>query len=358
MKFKLLEFDKNASYFSSLIENREEDKRFLPCRAFRKTTRNFYNNYVNEVLIPIRKEDLPRNKQGYEDFNKTIEHKLRGKSVKDKINIITFFGEKTLNLREMMSFEDINLLADFEQRYNDHLISFPFTLKFRKEDYLTDKIFEDIKKTFTNFVSTLQTTNILGYVPAQVSHRSVEKFIKLYLDIGFTIKTPVGKKNFIPLLIDCKNSTPDRFKRTLAKLRRLKLKYLKEGYYLFYYGFSLGCPRVGGKKNIRTKIVAKDFLLSFLGFDIIGASHARTHVGGGGGKSNEEKVVGKFDLGDFNYHLARVQRKKSEEVRKGNLSIQTEYLDSLSRKLKGNREIVTKELKKRKEADKYIENYK
>ena len=70
-------------------------------------------------------------------------------------------------------------------------------------------------------------------------------------------------------------------------MRQLKLKYLDEGFYLSYYGFGLGTPRVSEKKQINTTL-AKEFLLSFLGFDIIGGSHTRIKPGGGGNSFDEK----------------------------------------------------------------------
>ena len=49
-------------------------------------------------------------------YNKNIEPKLKKKSVPDKVNLITFYGDNTMSLEELLSFKDVNLLSDFEQR--------------------------------------------------------------------------------------------------------------------------------------------------------------------------------------------------------------------------------------------------
>ena len=154
MKVELVGSGENSSYFHTTIANREHDKRLLPARAFRKTQKEFEGQYINEVLIPISADDLPDNKEGYDLFDRTIEPKLSKKTVKDKINIITFFGDKSLELKDLLSFEDINLLTDFNQRYNDHFVTLPFTLKFRDKSTEPDEIYDDIKSLYSDFTST------------------------------------------------------------------------------------------------------------------------------------------------------------------------------------------------------------
>lgn len=354
MKIKLTEFDEEASFFTSILQNRENDTHFLPTRAYRKSYSEFYDKYINEVLIGITKNDLTQS--GYENFNRTIEERLKKKSIGNKINIITFFGDKDVDLRELLSFEDINLLADFEQRYNDHLVSYPFTLKFQDDTYNAENILSDIQSTYRDFISTLKTSNILGYIPSYVSHRDLDGFIRLYTDSGSSIETPLGKLNYVPLMVDLKNSLPDKFKRSLAKLRQLKVAYLKEGYYLSYYGFGVGTPRVSQKRNIE-QTLAKEFLLSFLGFDIVGGSHARI-AGGGGGNPSDEKSTGVFNSDDFNYHLTRVSSKLYPRIKPQNFAAQTDYLLSLNQRMSKERTVAQSELERRPEAFEYIESYK
>jgi hypothetical protein len=188
VKVQLSSFDTEASYFHSTIENAEKEAQLLPCRALRKINSQFYGQYINEVLIGVRKSDLPSNADGYEQFDRNIENKINKKAVKDKINIISFFGEKTIDMSDFLSFEDINLLYDFEQRYNDHYVTLPFTLKFRQNDYKATQIFDEIKKYFSDFSSTIKTSNLLGYIPAYVSFRNLDNYIKLYSDHSGVIK--------------------------------------------------------------------------------------------------------------------------------------------------------------------------
>ena len=354
MKLELKEYDDDASFFHLTMENIEEDKKVLPCRAYRKTWAEFYGNYVNEVVVGIKKDDLPENPKGYELFDKTIEPKLNKKTVKNKINIITFFAESTLELSDLLSFEDVNLLADFEQRYNDHLVTLPFTFKFREPVTQTTKILEDIKNSYSDFISTIKTSNLLGYVPAYTSFRDLDKFIKLYTDNDLSIKSHFGKLNFVPLMVDFKNSSPDNYMRSLAKLCNLKKQYLEEGYYLFYYGFSPRNSRVSQKRNI-DETLAKDFLLSYLGFDVIGASFAQFKKGGA---PSETTAAGVFDATDFKYRLQVLDTKEYNRVKPRNYTKQTNYLKTISENLGNDSSGAIKELTKRKEAYEYVQLYK
>ncbi len=353
MKLELKEHDDIASFFYSTMENRENDKYVLPCRAYRKSYAEFYGNYINEVVVGIKKEDLPDNPKGYEIFDKNIEPKLNQKTVKNKINFITFFGDKTIELSDLLSFEDINLLADFQQRYNDHFVAMPFTFKFRDPATPAIKILEDIKKSYSDFSSTITTSNLLGYVPAYISFRELENFVKLYANNNLSIKSHIGNLNFVPLMIDLKNSSPDSFMRSLSKLHSLKKQYLKEGYYLFYYGFSPRAPSVNQKRN---ETLAKEFLLAYLGFDVIGASFAMINQGGGSSATN---TAPNFDPTDFKYHLKVLDNKKERDrVKPHNYTRQTKYLRDVSEKLPIDSSAAINELKKRKEAYDYVQLYK
>lgn len=259
-----------------------------------------------------------------------------------------------MSLEELLSFKDVNLLSDFEQRYNDHFVSLPFTMKFRDNTYPTSQILDDIKKSFGDFVSKLKRSNLLGYVPAYGSYRELRNFIKLYVDNDVSIKSPEGKLNFVPLLIDLKNSSPDSSMRQIAELRQIKMEYLKEGYYLFYYGFSPRTPSVSKKKN---ESLAKEFLLSFVGFDIIGGSFAMNNPGGPQPNS-PKSTAGIFDTSDYNYHLKNIQPSEQDTIKPKNLEKQSNYLYDISNQMKKDREVPVKELKKREGAYNYLEAYK
>lgn len=353
MKLELKEHDDDASFFYLTMENRENDKHVSPCRAYRKTFAEFYGNYINEVVIPIKKEDLPDNPNGYKIFDKTIEPKINQKTVKNKINFITFFSDKAIELSDLLSFEDINLLADFQQRYNDHFVTMPFTLKFRDPTTPTTQILEDIKKSYSDFKSTIKTSNLLGYVPAYSSFRELENFIKLYTDNNLSIKSHIGDLNFVPLMVDLKNSSPDNFMRSLSKLNSLKKQYLNEGYYLFYYGFSPRSPSVSQNRN---ETLAKEFLLAYLGFDVVGASFALINSGGGGSTTN---TAPNFEETDFKYHLKILDNKKEHDRAKPhNFTRQTKFLNGVSEKLLTDSSAAINELRKRKEAYEYVQLYK
>jgi hypothetical protein len=354
VKVELVGSGENSSYFHTKITNREQDKKILPMRAFRKTQREFDGLFINEALIPISSDDLPSNKEGYDLFNRTIEPKLSKKIVKDKINIITFFGEKKLELKDLLSFEDINLLTDFNQRYNDHFVSLPFTLKFRDKATKPDDIYNDIKSLYGDFASTLKQSNLLGYVPAYSSFREISKFVDLYIDNNQSIKSDQGQLNFVPLMIDCKATSPDHLMRSLAKLSQIKNEYIKEGFYLFYYGFNPRIPVVNRKKNNET--LAKEFLLSYLGFDVIGGSYALMHGGGPTDKS-PEKSVGIFSDVDFKYHLETVKPYDYDRTKQRNFLKQNTILNGISSKLSRSPKAPLEELQKRKDAFEYVQLY-
>jgi hypothetical protein len=356
VKIELKEHDESASFFSSIMENRENDHKVLPCRAYRKKYAEFHGNYIHEVTVGIKKDDLPENPTGYELFDKQIEPRLNRSTVKNKINIITFFGDENLELADLLSFEDIGLLADFEQRYNDHFVTLPFTVKFRDETIQTNKILEDIKKSYSDFVSTMNTSNLLGYVPAYTSFRDLNKFIEIYTDNALSVKSHLGKLNFVPLTIDFKEKSPDNYMRTLAKLNILKTQYLEEGYYLYYYAFSPRTPSVSEKRNVNEKL-AKDFLLPYLGFDVVGASFARFR-GMGGGHFEGQKAAGVFNSDDYKYHLTLLDKKDYDRVKMNNYTSQTKHFNNISENLINDSSSATNELKKREEAYDYIQLYK
>ena len=356
MKVELVGSGENSSYFHTTIANREHDKRILPARAFRKTQKEFDGCFINEVLIPISAQDLPENKEGYDIFDRTIEPKLSKKTVKDKINIITFFGEKTLELKDLLCFEDINLLTDFNQKYNDHFVTLPFTLKFRDKATKPDQILTEIKSLYSDFTSTLNQTNLLGYVPAYASFREINKFVDLYIENNQSIKSDLGQLNFVPLMIDCKATSPDHLMRSLAKLSQIKNEYLKEGYYLFYYGFNPRIPAVNQKNN-KTDALAKEFLLSYLGFDVIGASYALMH-GGGPTDKHPQKSIGVFEDTDFKYHLESVGQYDYDRTKQRNFLAQNTVFESISSKIPDKPSIAIDELQKRKDAFDYVQSYK
>jgi hypothetical protein len=142
--------------------------------------------------------------------------------------------------------------------------------------------------------------------------------------------------------------------RQIAELRQIKMDYLKEGYYLFYYGFSPRTPSVSQKKN---ESLAKEFLLSFVGFDIIGGSFAMNNPGGPQ-PNTPKSSAGIFDTSDFNYHLTNIEPWEHEIIKPKNLERQSDYLFTVSQQMKKDREIPVNELKKRDGAFNYLESYK
>ena len=189
-------------------------------------------------------------------------------------------------------------------------------------------------------------TNLLGYVPAYASFRDINRFVDLYIDNNQSIKSDRGQLNFVPLMIDCKATSPDHLMRSLAKLNQIKNEYLKQGYYLFYYGFNPRIPVVSQKTN-KTEALAKEFLLSYLGFDIIGASYALMH-GGGPTDKHPVKTIGVFNNSDFKYHSKSVGQYEYDRTKQRNFIAQNNVLDSISSKINKNPSTALNEFRKEK----------
>lgn len=351
--------DPSTSFYSLKIQNAEGDNHLLPARAFKKLQTN-QKQHINEVLINIKKEYIERG----DIDNIELEEKLKRASTKNEINIITFFGSKDVELKDLIRNRDTGLLASFESLYNDHLVSIPFSLKFRQEGFESEKINNEIKMYMDDFIgSTAKKENILGYVPAYSWYKNIEDLVKFYVDkIGSTSYGP-EKFTYVPLLIDYKSSNVDRFRRSTAILNEMKRKYLKEGTYLLYYAFSVATPRLIRHKNnvvkntvTFEKTLAKEFLLSFLGFDIIGSAHAKQLYDKQKAVPAEPKKVGEFKDSDFFYYPSK--NKEFPLVQKiRNMEMQNNYLSELSNTVSKDGELPRKELRKRKEASEYVKSY-
>ena len=109
-----------------------------------------------------------------------------------------FFFLKILIFWQILSKDIINL----------RFVTLPFTLKFRDTVTQSDEIYTEIKNSYGDFVSTLNQKNLLGYVPAYVSFRNINKFVDLYLENKQSIESEMGQLNFVPLMIDCKATYP------------------------------------------------------------------------------------------------------------------------------------------------------
>ena len=353
MKFTLFKGEENDdNVFSLSISNREGVTRRTPSRAYRKLATEADRYYFSEVLLPINSNDLP-GQEGYGEFDLKIEERVKRKEVSGNINIVTFFGDQNLDPEKMADFEDIGLLSKFEALFNDHLIGMPYSFSFYKEGNFDD-IYNKSTKVYETFSSTIESKNLLGYVPAFVSHNEMEKYIEFYSGKtkGSVEVEGEGKLNAIPLMVDFKRANPDGHKRSVVRLRDLKLAYIKEGFYPIYYAYNVSRPRMSKNAN---RQIAKEFLLSFLGFDIIGASNAVLQ--GGGGNSNK-KV--EFDLENFAYKYQNqsISNYKSTTLRASIYRVQSEYLGNIHQKAIDNNKYVIEELKKRKEASDYLRTMK
>ncbi len=345
--------------FSALsIKNLEDVEQRLPSRAFKRVYGLSNAPHINEVVLNVKREHI-----GKDADNSELEEKLKKASTKDEVNIVTFFGGKDVDLKDLLKYRDVGLLASFESLYNDHLVSLPFSLKFRQEDFESEKINKEIMTYLSDFIgSSKNKRNILGYVPAFSWYRDIEKLVEFYSDKLGSKAYGTGNYTYVPLLIDYKSCNVDRFKRATIALNELKKKYMEGGYYLMYYGLGISTPRMGIKKQVNTNIkeyketLAKEFLLSFLGFDIIGSSHAKPTYPRSRAIPPEPKRVGEFSKADFFYYPTKEMRlPQVQKVR--NLEAQNEYLDTLSTGLIREREMPIDELRKRKDASDYVNSY-
>ena len=350
MRFNLLPGSENDSNIYSLsVSNREGIRRKTPSRAFRKVPGVTNDQYFSEVFVPISSDDLP-GKDSYEEFDKRIEQRIKKKEVDGNINVFSFFGDKEVDPQKVANFEDIGLLSKFEVLFNDHLIGMPYSFKFYREGAF-DEIFEESTKIYETFSSVLDGKNLLGYIPAYISYNDLEKYVNFYSGKAKEQVILEGgeKLNAIPLMIDFKRANPDGYMRSIAKLLELKRKYITEGYYPIYYAYNVSRPRMSKNKRID---IAKEFLLSFLGFDIIGASNA---VLPGGGGSNTNKRVD-FDLGKFVYGYTNqnISSYNSNKLKASIYGEQSRYLGSVHEKSIEDNKYVKKELTARREATEYL----
>lgn len=351
MDYKLLSGEENNNnVFNLRIQNREGTIKETPSRAFKRVSSYFDDKYFTEILISVRSNEL-MGESGYPKFDKNIESKLKKKEVKDNINIISFFGDKNTDVNELVKFEDLGLLSNFESLFNDHLIAMPYSLSMHESSF--DEIYHQVTNSFDTFFTTLTTKNLFGYVPAYVRYGEIEKFINFYSGKSLGVVNESGTKyNAIPLLIDLKRSAPDSFMRSIAMLHRLKKKYMTEGYYPIYYAANVSRPRTSDKKQ---KALAKEFMLSFLGFDIIGATQAVPPREGGSGGGPGSFID--FELDSFSY-VKTGNKGNSSKTDKSKAQIfysQTSYLNQIHKNTLIDREYLNNEFKKRKEAKDYVD---
>lgn len=347
MKFSLLN---DENFYSLQISNVEGDIRRTPSRAYRRVNSPYDTSYFTEVFTAVKHDSLLGHKN-YNIFDKTIEQKIKNKETKNNINIISFFGDKQTDISQISKFEDIGLIDSFEKLFNDHLISTPYSLILYNKDNF-DSILLQIKDAFDDFATPLNTKNIFCYIPAYIQYNKLDDFMKFYSgkDLG-TVHHSGGTYNAIPLYIDFKRSNPDTFKRSVAMLHKLKDRYMQEGFYPIYYAANVSKPRLSNKK---TTAIAKEFMLSFLGFDIIGAALAFQPREGAIGYTPTNKYID-FDLSTFNYFYkdeTNIRYREANNKKAQIFSTQTDYLAGIKDK-----NTLDKELAVRPEAKKYLKTY-
>jgi hypothetical protein len=349
MEYKLLDGEEiNQNIFTLRLRNVEGNEKFTPSRAFKRTNSDPDRAYFTEVFISLRNDEM-KDGANYDRFDTTIEAKLKKKEVTDNINIISFYGDNQTEIEKLSKFEDLGLLTNFEGLFNDHLIALPYSLKLQNSEF--NNIFSNIRSAFDHFVSTLSTENIFGYLPVYARYSEFKSYFDFYSGkkLG-KVRRSDETYNAIPLLIDFKRANPDGYKRSVAYLLQMKKEYMKEGYYPIYYAANVSRPRIGKNTSIA---IAKEFLLSFVGFDIIGASQAvPPHKGGGG----EGKKI-RFDLERFNYSYTgeRESGYKGDKTKSAIFENQTKYLHEIHEKTLINPKYVIEELVRRPDAKNYIE---
>ncbi|WMT53773.1 hypothetical protein [Ferroplasma acidiphilum] len=358
MEVKLLPGDENSySVFNLNMRNHENVIRKTPSRAFKKipATNNNNTSYFTEVMIQIRNGELSDGPNYYK-FDHNIETRIKKKEVANNINIISFYGDNNTDINNIVNFKDIELLSNFQALFNDHIITLPYSLSLYKCQ--SDNILSYVKSASDSFFSVLNSkTNIFGYLPLYISYREIEKFLTFYANkFNLSVSYNGGSYNAIPLMIDFKRTSPDTFMRSVAYLYELKRKYLNDGFYPLYYAANVSMPRSSIKK---TTALAKEFMLSFLGFDIIGNSQAihlpqNPRFGGVRPKSIS------FDQQSFNYIFDNNQTSKynKDAIKSQIFETQTTYLNKIHDETLNNNKYVELELNKRKVANKYINTLK
>jgi len=346
MEFRLLN---DIDYFSMKISNIEGNIRTTPSRAFKRINSQYDNSYFTEILTSVRHDNL-KGQINYDLFDRNIERKIKNNENNQNINILTFFGDKETDISEISKFEDIGLIDNFEKLFNDNLISMPYALSlYNKNNY--DTIYSQIKTSYDEFATSVNTKNIFCYLPVYIDYKKIRDFLNFYSDKDLgTVYHSGGTYNAIPVYADFKRSNPDAFKRSVAILQKLKKEFIKEGFYPIYYAANISRPRLSDKKH---NVIAKEFMLSFLGFDIIGTSMAYQPREGNGYPQNNKYL--NFDLNTFNYFYKNNDKikKKEADINKAQvLDAQTNYLNNTMTKSS-----PTNELNKRPEAKKYIQTY-
>ena len=133
--------------------------------------------------------------------------------------------------------------------------------------------------------------------------------------------------------------------QSLAKLNQIKNEYLKEGFYLFYYGFNPRIPAVTQKRNADGAL-AKEFLLTYFGFDIIGASYAMMH-GGDPVDKHPVKATGVFQQSDFKYHMEILGQYDYDRTKQRNFLNQNDFLKNVPTQIKSKPKFAIEELQKK-----------
>lgn len=353
MELKLLKGAENENnIFSLSIKNIEGIERKTPSRAFKKVNSSDNTSYFTEAMLQIKNDELT-GKPNYPKFDRNIEDRIKKKEVGNNVNIISFYGDKSTGISNLVKFEDLGLLSNFEALFNDHMIAMPYSLSLY--NLKVDDIFLNVKNAFDSFFSVLSSKNLFGYIPSYVNYRYIADFLKFYSDrFKLTIRDSGSLYNAIPVMIDFKRSLPDKFKRSVAFLLKLKMEYIKEGFYPIYYAANVGMPRISIKKQ---RSLAKEFMLSFLGFDIIGASQAVPATNGFGHSVPSSSID--FDQQSFNYVSNDMPDKYNRDIKKSEIfKIQTSYLNRIHDKALSNEHYPGQELAKRKTANDYINTFK
>jgi hypothetical protein len=348
LDYQIIATVEDYGYTGIYLKNHIGVQKLTPIRAHKKV--GGYGAYITEALLPIKRDEF-EGEAGYQKFNLRIEQKVNSRVEKNDVNNITFYGDAGVEPLQLAKFEDLGLITDYETVFNDHLIGMPFSLKYYSQEMVAnpETILEQAKRVYETVSTTYTAKNLLGYVPAYVYHRELEKFIQIYQN-GPTIREKGESYNVVLLMVDFKRRNPDALKRQLAMLLRLKNRYLNEGFYLFYYAMNVGRPRLSEKKK---SALALDFLTTLIGFDVVGSSH--TSIPQSKRYGYTRKPV-EFSIDDFCYHIIeqKTDQNTYEKIRANNYQKQSEFLRNTTIQLQRNPSTLQAEIEKRPEANKFI----
>lgn len=220
------------------------------------TKASFCVNPVGEINEIYKKFSLEKLKKCTED--ETFERKTNREIQYLKTNRANFFIVDYADI-ELPKRKMIETLSDIQYPYSDVVIT-PICSKITRElrgDALLSS-FIDITNNFIEVVETMNNKSIFGLIPSKMPRHFIEPIMKNYHD-----------KNITSYVIDFDGRSIDT---NLSWSRELMKTLKKYGLIDKSILYSINANQGKFLKNA-TEIVAKDFVSSSFGIDILGLNH-------------------------------------------------------------------------------------